>query len=59
MKSHVLLGGSSSHLAAMTMVDTAVSFQLARRQVVSLMPLCAAPNTGYVWRRVFLKGKPR
>ncbi|MCX5788657.1 MAG: hypothetical protein NTX64_09180 [Elusimicrobia bacterium] len=59
MKSHVLLSGSSSHLAAMAMVDTAVSFQLARQQVVSLLPLCAAPNSGYIWKRVFLRGKHR
>ena len=59
MKSHGFLSGSSSHLAAMAMVDTSVSFLLARQQVISLMPLSPAPNPGYVWRRVFLKGKHR
>ena len=59
MKSHGFLSGSSSHLAAMAMVDTSVSFLLARQQVISLMPLSPAPNPGYAWRRVFLKGKHR
>ena len=47
MKSHGFLSGSSSHLAAMAMVDTSVSFLLARQQVISLMPLSPAPNPGY------------
>ncbi|MBI4422702.1 MAG: hypothetical protein HY554_03180 [Elusimicrobia bacterium] len=57
MKNHGFLSGSSSHLAAMAMVDTSVSFLLARQQVISLMPLCPSPNPGYVWKRVFLKGR--
>ncbi len=56
MKIHGNLNGSSTGLAAMAMVDTSVSFLLARQQVISLMPLCPSPNPGYVWKRVFLKG---
>ena len=57
MKNHAIMNGSSSGLAALAMVDTSVSFLLSRQQVISLMPLCPSPNPGYVWRRVFLKGK--
>ena len=59
MKSHVILSGASSHLAAMGMVDTVVSFHVAREQVVSLMPLGPSSNPGYIWKRVFLKGRHR
>ncbi len=57
MKNHGT-NGSVSGLAAMAMVDTSVSFLLSRQQVISLMPICPSPNPGYVWKRIFLKGRP-
>lgn len=57
MKSHAMLRGSGPGLAAIIQVDTTVSFLLDRQQVINLAPMAPAAKTGYVWRRVFLKGK--
>lgn len=57
MKSHVILNGSSAGLAAMIQVDSTVSFLLDRQQGINLVPMYPASNTGYVWKRVFLRGK--
>ena len=57
MKSHQLLRGSGAGLAAIIQVDTTVSFLLDRQEVIDLTPILPSSNAGYVWRRVFLKGK--
>ena len=57
MKSHVMLRGSSAGLAAMIQVDTTCSFLLDRQQVINLVPIYPSARTGFVWKRVFLKGK--
>lgn len=57
MKSHAILRGSSPGLAAIIQIDTTVSFLLDRQQVINLTPIVPASKTGYVWRRVFLRGK--
>jgi len=36
---------------------TTVGFLVARQQAISLQPLAAAPNSGYIWRRVFLRNR--
>jgi hypothetical protein len=56
MKSHALLRGSGTGLAAIIQVDTTVSFLLDRQQVIDLAPILPSSNTGYVWKRVFLRG---
>ena len=57
MKNHQLLRGSSAGLSAFIQVNTAVGFLLAREQAVGMEPMGPAGGAGYVWRRVFLKGK--
>jgi len=57
MKSHAMLNGSSVGLAAMIQVDSTVSFLLDRQQGINLVPIYPATSTGYVWKRVFLRGK--
>ena len=57
MKSHAMLKGSAPGLAAIIQVDTTVGFLLDRQQVINLSPILPVSNTGYVWKRVFLKGK--
>ena len=53
MKRHAALSGSSSGLATVMRLDTAVGFLLNRAQTIDLAPLITVSNAGYVWRRVF------
>ena len=55
MKSHQLLRGSGSGLAAVLQVDTTIGFLMDRQQVIDLAPAGPAANSGYVWKRVFLR----
>jgi len=57
MKNQALVRGSSAGLAAVIQIDTTVGFLTDREQAVNLAPIGPASNAGYVWRRVFLKGK--
>ncbi len=57
MKNTSFLNGSSAAMAAMSKLDTTVSFLLDRRQTVAVSPVGKATSLGYVWRRVFLKGR--
>ena len=57
MKSNSFLGGSTVAMAAMAKLDTTVSFLVDRRQTVAVSPVGKISSPGYVWRRVFLKGK--
>ena len=57
MKSMSFLSGSAAAMAALTKLDTTVSFLLDRRQTVAVSPVGKVTSPGYVWRRVFLKGK--
>ncbi len=59
MKNHQLLRGSGAGLGAVMQVDTTVSFLLDRQNVIDLAPAGPATNAGYIWRRVFLRGKAR
>ncbi|MDD5658309.1 MAG: hypothetical protein PHF00_13740 [Elusimicrobia bacterium] len=53
MKRNTALSGSSSGLAAILGLDTAVGFLLDREQTIDLSPLVAVSNRGYVWRKVY------
>ena len=57
MKNTSFLSGSSIAMAALTKLDTTVSFLLDRRQTLSVSPVGRITSPGYVWRRVFLKGR--
>jgi hypothetical protein len=57
MKNTSFLSGSSVAMAALTKLDTTVSFLIDRRQVVAVSPVGKVHSPGYVWRNVFLKGK--
>ena len=57
MKSHPLLRGSGAGLAAVIHVGATVGFLTERQQVIDLSPIVPASNAGYVWKRVFLRGK--
>lgn len=57
MKNTSFLNGSSVAMAALTKLDTTVSFLVDRRQTVAVSPVGKISSPGYVWRRVFLKGK--
>ncbi len=56
MKNTSFLNGSTVS-AALTKLDTTVSFLLDRRQTVAVSPVGKISSPGYVWRRVFLKGR--
>ena len=57
MRSQAMLKGSSAGLAAIIHVDTTISFLSDRQQVINLAPILPASNSGYVWKRVFLRGR--
>ncbi len=57
MKNTSFMSGSSIAMAALTKLDTTVSFLLDRRQTLSVSPVGRITSPGYVWRRVFLKGR--
>jgi hypothetical protein len=57
MKTTSFLSGSTVAMAALTKLDTTVSFLLDRRQTVAVSPVGKINTPGYVWRRVFLKGR--
>ena len=56
IKSQVMVRGSSAGLAAVIQMGTTASFLNDRREAVSLAPV-GPTSAGYVWRRIFLKGK--
>ena len=45
--------------AGLIHVDTTVGFLAQRQQFIDLCPSKASEPSGYVWRRVFLRGKRR
>ena len=53
MKTHAVLSGSSTGLAAIMHLDTTVGFLQDREETVDLAPIYRAADSGYVWRRVF------
>ncbi|MDP3541281.1 MAG: hypothetical protein Q8T11_02295 [Elusimicrobiota bacterium] len=55
MKNTSFLNGSAAAMAALSKLDTTVSFLLDRRQTVAVSPVGKISSPGYVWRRVFLK----
>lgn len=57
MKNTSFLSGSSPAMAAFAKMGATVSFLVDRRQVVALSPVGKVNSPGYVWRRVFLKGR--
>jgi hypothetical protein len=57
MKNTSFLSGSSVATSALMKLDTTVSFLLDRRQSVAVSPVGKINTPGYVWRRVFLKGR--
>ncbi len=57
MKNTSFMSGSSVAMAALTKLDTTVSFLVDRRQTVAVSPVGKISSPGYVWRRVFLKGR--
>ena len=58
IKNQCMISPASLALAAMSLAQSGVNFLHTRQQAISLQPIKPAPNTGYVWRRVFLKGRP-
>ena len=42
---------------AAVLMETTIGFLLARQQVIRLTPMETASNPGYIWRRVFLRGR--
>ncbi len=57
MKNTSLLSGSRVAMTALTKLDAAVSFLFDQRQTIAISPLGKANAPGYVWRRIFLKGR--
>jgi len=57
MKHNSFLSGATAAVSAMMKLDTTVSFLVDRRQTVAVSPVGKISSPGYVWRRVFLKGK--
>ncbi len=57
IKNTSFLSGSAVAMAALAKLDTTVSFLLDRRQTVAVSPVGKVNSPGYVWRRVFLKGR--
>ena len=57
IKNTSFLSGSSVAMSALMKLDTTVSFLLDRRQTVAVSPVGKINTPGYVWRRIFLKGR--
>lgn len=57
MKNSAFLSGSAAGLAAVAKLDTTVSFLVDRRQTTAVSPAGRVGAPGFVWKRVFLKGK--
>jgi hypothetical protein len=57
MKNNSFLNGATAAVSALMKLDTTVSFLIDRRQTVAVSPVGKVSSPGYVWRRVFLKGK--
>ncbi len=41
------------------MFDTSVGFLVQREQIIDLSPSKSTEPSGYIWKRVFLKGRKR
>ena len=59
MKNNAVLRGSGAGLAAIIQVNTTVGFLAHRQQGIDLSLSKTSDPSGYVWRRVFLRGKRR
>lgn len=57
MKNHAVVNGSSAGLAFMIQADAAASFLSERQSGINLVPIYPAAQGGYVWKRVFLRGR--
>ncbi len=57
MKNLGFLTGSSTGLAAVTKLDTTVGFLSTRSHATGVAPAGKTTAAGYVWRRIFLRGK--
>jgi hypothetical protein len=59
MKNNTWLAGSVTGMAAIINVNTKIGFLCDRQQGIDLAPAGPALGAGYVWKRVFLRGKSR
>ena len=57
MKNTSFLSVSTVAMSTLRKLDTTVSFLLDRRQTVAISPVGKINTPGYVWRRIFLKGR--
>ncbi len=57
VKNRTMIQGSALGMAALIGLDEAASFLDERQQVINLVPIHPKPGSGYVWKRVFLRGK--
>ena len=58
MKNDFVIGTHAASPAC-NPLDTTVGFLLARKQGTDLAPAGRREGSAYVWRRVFLNGRPR
>lgn len=52
------LNGSAAAMAALTKLDTTVSFLLDRKETLAVSPVGKVSSSAYVWKRIFLRGRP-
>ncbi len=57
MKNSEMLRGSSAGLAEIIRMSITNNFLINREHAVGLAPISPACNVGYIWRRVFLRGR--
>lgn len=57
MKNNAWLRGSGTGLAAIINASTKIGFLSDRQQGIDLAPAGSEQTPGYVWKRVFLRGK--
>ena len=59
MKNNAMLRGSGAGVASIIRLNTTVGFLAHRQEVIDLSPSKESEPSGYIWRRVFLRGKRR
>jgi hypothetical protein len=57
MKPHAMINGSSAGLAAVFHLENTVGILSSRQRIIHLLPIASDANSGYVWRRVFLRAR--
>ncbi|MBI5625156.1 MAG: hypothetical protein HY924_15370 [Elusimicrobia bacterium] len=57
MKAHAVINGSSAGLSAVFQMESTVGMLTSRQRIIHLVPITQEANSGYVWKRIFLRAR--